>query len=122
MSLPLALHDTTHLSQSQVATLALWIGRPGHGLVDLSSPTFVARPFDNEEKIPWIDLRELGYAYQATAVAFASDGDWTSVNLCEALDSSGHPVGPRYELDQPGLLDLFRIGWAARIGGITFHR
>jgi hypothetical protein len=122
MSLSVAIHDTTQPTPSQVATLSLWIGRPGHGFVDLSSPTFVARPFDNAEKMSWIDLRELGYAYQATAVAFASDDDWTSVTLCEALDTSGHPVGARYELDRPGLLNLFRIGWAARIGGIAFRR
>jgi hypothetical protein len=70
----------------------------------------------------WIDLAAYGCAHRATAIAFCPGDDYSSVTLSDALEPSAHCRAGEYELSNPGLLDLYTIGWAARTAAITFNR
>ncbi len=90
-------------------TLLLWDVLPGEPYLSLDATTLTAGSL--------VDLRGLGGAHLATALHLHGGEGCEAVTLLE----STAPGAARIELRSPGLLDLYRVGWARRAGALVVH-
>ncbi|MBB2988240.1 hypothetical protein [Terracoccus luteus] len=90
-------------------TLLLWEVLPGEPYLSLDVSRLTPGSL--------LDLGRLGGAHLMTALHLHGGAGCEAVTLLESTS----PGAASIELRAPGLLDLYRVGWARRAGALIVH-